>query len=240
MLYKHLPYIFILSIHVSYAQTSVSDTTFMQRMLDSTISFYNKSLGENTLLYNGREYTGNYSRTVGHPFFGSEHPQKGSVLYDETLYPHSAITYDLTTDEVFIKTPENRSLKLLSEKIDHFSLGDDVFVRVVQQPDRKDGPVTGFYEVLYGGGITVLAKRKKQLEPSFNLEDPYRFVQYDRYFIKTKDAYREIDSEGSLMSLFPGKDETRKYMRKNGINFKKNRENAIIQVAAYYDQIKKL
>ncbi len=239
MSYKYLPYILILSIQATHAQTITPDTVFVQRMLDSTISFYNKSLGETTLLYNGREYTGNYSRTIGYPFFASEHPQQGTVFYDGTLYPHSAITYDLTTDEVFIKTSENRSLKLLSEKIDQFSLGDDVFVRVVQQPDRKDGAVAGFYEVLYTGGLTVLAKRKKQLEPSFNLEDPYRFVQYDRYFIRIKDGYREIDSESALLSLFPGKDETRKYMRRHGLNFKKNREKAIIQVAAYYDQIKK-
>lgn len=240
LLYKHLSYIFILSVHSVHAQTTVSDSVFIQQMRDSAISLYSKALGQNTLLFNGREYAASYSRSVGHRYFASEHPQKGYILYSNTLYPHSAISYDLTTDEVFIRTSENRSIKLLSEKITYFSLGDDVFVRVVQQPDKKSGPPTGFYEVLYNGDITVLAKRRKQLEPAFNLEDPYRFVQYDRYFTKMKDTYREIDSEGSLIGLFSNKAEARKYMRSQGLSFKKNREDAIVRVAAYHDQTKKL
>ena len=239
-LLRHLFYLFILSVHSVYGQTSASDSAFLQQMRDSAISAYNKSLGENSLLFNGREYAAGYMRSVGHRYFASEHPQKGYIFYNNTLYPHSAISYDLTTDEVIIRTAENRSIKLLSEKISYFSLGHKVFVRLGQQANRKNTPSTGFYEVLYNGDMTVFAKRRKQLEPAFNLADPYRFVSYDRYFTKVHDVFREIDSESSLIGLFSNKAEIRKYIRNQGLSFKKNRENTIVQVAAYHDQIKKL
>ena len=217
-----------------------SDSAFSRQILDSTITFYTQNLGGDLLLYNGREYTGNYSRTIGHPFYASDRPQKGSIVYDRIAYPHPAISYDLTSDEVFIKTTQDVSVKLAKEKVDRFSLDGHLFVRLSPRRDKRDQPGDGFYEVLFDDSVTVLAKRRKQLEPTFNLEDPYRFVQYDRYFIRINDVVREVQNEGSLFSLFPGhQKEIRRYVRNKGVSFKKNRENFIVQVARYYSQIKK-
>ena len=234
MPYRHLFILYFFFGYGAYAQ-NISDTGFIRHIRDSAILLYTTTLGENLLLYNGREYTGNYSRTIGHPFYASDRPQKGSIVYDGIVYPHSAISYDLTNEELFIKTARDVSVKLVKEKIDHFSIGDHVFVRI---PESEDNP--GFYEVLYNDTISVLARRRKQLEPTFNLEDPYRYVQYDRYFIRMNNTLREVQSQGSLFSLFPGfQKETRKYMRNTGIRFKKDRENFIIQAVRYYGQIKK-
>ena len=209
-------------------------------MLDSTIAFYTKSLGQNSLLYNAREYTGSYSRAIGHPFYASDRPQKGSILYDRIAYPHSAIMYDLTTDEIVIKTADDISLKLINEKIEHFSLGERAFVRITANADKKGVVGEGFYEILHNGAMTVFAKRMKQLEPTFNLEDPYRFVQYDRYFIKMNGAYHAVDNERSLLTLFSGhQKDIRRYMRIKGVRFKQDPETFIVQAAEYYSQINK-
>ena len=238
MLCKHLFINIILFINVAHSQTDAIDSVFLRRTIDSTIAFYNNRLGENILLYNGREYTGNYSRTIGHPFYASDQPQKGMVVYDGVPYPHTAISYDLVKDEVFIKTNQNVSLKLLKEKINQFSLGDRLFIRVDQQSDEL--PLSmGFYEILHQGRATVLASRRKQLVPSFNLEDPYKFVNYDRYFVKFNNTYHEIENQRSLISLLPGHEkEIRKYLLQTGINFKKNRESAIVKVAEYIGGLK--
>jgi len=239
MSYKLLVILFIFLDCSTQAQNP-SDSGFSRQILDSTITFYTKNLGGDLLLYNGREYTGNYSRTIGHPFYASDRPQKGSIVYDRIHYPHSAISYDLTNDEIFIKTPQDVSVKLVKEKIDRFSLEGHVFVRISPRYDKRDPASEGFYEVLFDDSVTVLAKRKKQLEPTFNLEDPYRFVQYDRYFIRIDDVLREVQNEGSLFSLFPGhQKEIRRYVRNKGVSFKKDRGNFIVQVAQYYGQIKK-
>lgn len=239
MVCRHLFINILLSINVAYSQNDAIDPNFVRRTFDSTIAFYFHHIGENTLLYNGREYTENYSRTIGHPFYASEQPQKGNVVYDRILYPHHAISYDLVHDEVFIKTSQNISLNLLKEKIDQFSIEDHLFVRLNEQTDQSELS-TGFYEVLHQSKIIVLAKRRKQLVPSFNLDDPYKFVHYDRYFVKINKAYHEILGHGSLVSLFPGhQKEIRKYIHQTGINFKKNPESAIVKVAEYFGGLKR-
>lgn len=240
MSHKGLLIVIMFSAYTALAQTNSSDTAFFKNILDSTIAFYTKSLGQNSLLFNGREYTGSYSRTIGHPFYASDRPQKGSILYDRIAYPHSAIMYDLTTDEIFIKTVDNISLKLINEKIERFSLGEQMFVRMTATPDKNGIVSDGFYEVLYDGAITVFAKRKKQLEPTFNLEDPYRFVQYNSYFIKMNDTFHEVKSEKSLLLLFPGyQKDIRKYMRTTRVRFKKDPETFVVRAAEHYSQIKK-
>ena len=237
MLYKKVFYLLILSWNVAYSQNA-SDTLVVRKLLDSTIAFYTERLGENTLLYNGREYTGSYSRSIGHPFYASDQPQKGSIVYDGVLYSHSAVSYDLVNDEVVIKTMQNRSIKLLNETIDQFSLGDHVFVHIKPQTSGVKGLNPGFYEVLLNEKIKVLAKRKKQLIPSFNLEDPYRFVHYDKFFLQTNDSYHEVTSDGSLLALFPSqRKEIRKYMRNKGISFKKNPEYALLGVVEYLGRL---
>ena len=122
MPYKLLVILFIFLDYSAQTQNP-SDSGFSRQIVDSTIAFYSKNLGGDLLLYNGREYTGNYSRTIGHPFYASERPQKGSIVYDRIYYPHSAISYDLTSDEVFIKTSQDVSVKLVKEKIDRTLTG---------------------------------------------------------------------------------------------------------------------
>ena len=69
MLYKLLVILFIFLDYSAQTQNP-SDSGFLRQIVDSTIAFYTKNLGGDLLLYNGREYTGNYSRTIGHPFYG--------------------------------------------------------------------------------------------------------------------------------------------------------------------------
>jgi hypothetical protein len=239
MQFKVVFFLLIFSVNLIYSQNS-ADSIVVSRALDSTIDFYLQNLGEDALLYNGREYTGNYARTIGHPFYASDQPQKGSILYDQVLYPHSAISYDLTSDEIVIKTRQNRSLKLLSEKIDQFSIGDHLFVHLKNEMAENNGLIPGFYEILSNEEPKLLVKRKKQLIPSFNLEDPYRFVDYHRYFLQRVDRYVEITNEASLLSAFPGyKKEIKRYMRSQRLKFKTNTEQTIISVAKHFGRLKK-
>jgi hypothetical protein len=97
----------------------------------------------------------------------------------------------------------------------------------------------GFYEVLYGGPATVLAKRKKQVQRGVRVEDPYIFKQYDSYFVKHNGIYRSVAAEKDLLLLFGDRKEVLKtYLRTNNINFKKDNEAGLVKTAAYYDQLK--
>ena len=209
--------------------------TSSQTSLDSLILFYTRSLQEKTLLYNGREYTRMNQRTIGHPFYASDQPQKGSLVYNGIFYPEAKLTYDIATDEIVMTAFENITISLLNERIAEFSIGDHRFTHI---RENEMGVEQGYYEILVEGQFNVLAKHKKQLEQGFNPADPDRYVQYDTYFIRT-DAFHQVTSLSALLSLFPGKGpEIRKYLRKNNLRFKKKPAETIVAAVEHYQAIK--
>ncbi|HVV54334.1 MAG TPA: hypothetical protein VHC47_03360, partial [Mucilaginibacter sp.] len=60
----------------------------------------------------------------------------------------------------------------------------------------------------------------------------------DAIFIRKGNALQQVNSKGSVLKLF--KDKTRQlkqYLSANKIKYRKDREGAIVKLAAYYDQI---
>ena len=223
------------------AQTYLTDSAFYNQTVNNTVFFYINSLGKTTHLFNGSEYIFNNHGVANHPFFGASQPVKGTIFYDGTLYPDVSISYDLSRDEVFINNNPGQdfNLKLITERIKYFSILNHVFVRINQDNNTKGyAPVAGFYDLLYNGKITVLAKRKKQIEQAFKAEDSLRFVQYDEYLVKKNNIYYSVDSKSSLLNVFHDqKDKMKKYYRKSDLNFKKDPENTIVKTAEYYAQL---
>jgi hypothetical protein len=189
-------------------------------------------------LYNGTEYIGFYPGTTGHPYFEWDTLRPGMIQYDGIRYQHIGLKYDLVSNEVVLKGKQNLMISLVPQKIDFFSIEGHVFVPAGQDSTTQLPP-TGFFEVLYGGRATVLAKRTKQVQRGARVEDPYIFRQYDSYFVKANGAYHPVDSEKDLLLVFNDQQEALKsYLRRNGINFKKDKETSIIRTASYYDQLK--
>ena len=221
------------------AQDRKNDATFYQELLSNTYRNYLTQVGDNIRLYNGTEYARPYYGITGHPFFNSNDFQKGTVNYDGTQYQDVLMAYDLVGDELIVKAYQDLSLKLVSEKITSFYFSDHRFVRIIQDSNTSKLP-TGFYEILNTGPILVLVKRKKIIEQPLKPENPSKFSEYDSYFLNTEDVYYPIDSRNSLISVFHDyKNEIKKYLRKNRLNFKKDRANTILKTVEYYTQLKK-
>ena len=223
----------------AFTQDSIADSIFYRQSLENTVQSYLKAVGNNTRLYNGSEYTMSYHGVTGSPFFASDSFQYGSVDYDGIKYNNVKMAYDLVGDELIIKAYHDLNLRLVTEKVNSFSFSNHEFVRIM--PDSSTSKLkTGFYEILYKGTVTVLAKRKKQVESAFKAEDPYKFSEYEYDYVKKGDIYYPVDSKNSLIDVFGDrKDEIKKYVRKNKIKLKKDRGDEIVKTAQYYVQLKK-
>lgn len=223
------------------AQNYTTDSAFYRQTVNNTIFFYTAGLGKTTHLFNGSEYIFNNHGIIGHPFFEAAQPTKGNIFYDGTLYPNVSIAYDISRDEVFINNNPGQdfNLKLITERIEYFSILNHVFIRINQDDNIKGyAPSTGFYDLLYNGKVTVLAKRRKQVNQAFKAEDSLKFVQYNEYLIKKNNTYYVVDSKSSLMNIFRDqKDKVKKYFRKSDLDFKKDPENAIVKTTEYYAQL---
>jgi hypothetical protein len=223
----------------SYAQ-SITDTTgtLYDLAVHNVISLYNKTLQENTHLYNGAEYIEDHPGVNGSPYWNATMPQLGSIFYDGTLYPNIALAYDIAKEEVVIRNQQQLSVKLVPEKIDYFILFNQLFIQIKDEGAGSLQP--GFYNVLNDGIVTVLSKRKKTPLRVLQPVDHYEFKEVDSYFIKKDQKYYAVDNKGSLMdALHDKKDEIKKFIQKNKFNFKKDLENSVVKTADYYNSINK-
>jgi hypothetical protein len=223
-----------------FSQTPSDDSSSFVLSRKSVIDFYMTSMGKRTYLYNGSEYIFNSHGINGHPFFESDHLINSRIEYDGTTYYDIPLAYDLVQDRVFITDSSiNFNIQLFNERVSSFMMAGHQFVRIQADSGKSKISNAGFYDLLYDGKIKVLAKRTKVAENGFKLEDPMRFVSYNAYYLWMDNNYIEVDSKSSLVKAFKDqKDLIRKYYRKNGLDFKKNPEQAIVSTTDYYLKIK--
>jgi len=229
----------------SFGQSAQDDSTYLKNSLARTVDNFNKSIGQQSRLYSGTEYLP-YDRTIkGNALYPLEATtwQSGAVNYDGFTYKDVPIMYDIYKDVVVILLYNKFSmLTLLSDRVHDFSLPDHHFVRVVTDSlsANNSGISTGFYEQLYGGKVEVLAKRIKSIQNSTNVTATIEtyFLAKDEYYIRKGNTYYDVGSQGSVLKVFKDKkSQLQQYIRDNNIKFKKDPEDAMAKIAAYYDHL---
>ncbi|HVG13875.1 MAG TPA: hypothetical protein VM935_02905 [Chitinophagaceae bacterium] len=213
----------------------VADT--MSRKIAHPIALYYQNLGEQSPLYNGREYI-EYSGKiqVGHPFYGTTEFTQGSIHYYGMEFEDAMMLYDIVKDRVIIRPYDKLSkIDLLVEKISEFKLLDHHFVRL--SPDSSHVIKEGFYDRLYQGKIGLFCKREKSLREELTRNDLVTVVdEKNTFFIEKQGVYYPVKTLRSLLKVLPNRKETiRKYLDINHITFRKNREAAILMAVKHYD-----
>jgi hypothetical protein len=243
---KKIVVVFILSFYFQLLNNKILGQAFLQDSntydlpQKNAIEFYYKSFGQNAHLYNGSEYVTYDVHIKGNPYFLPD-MQSGALYYDGMGYENLPMIYDILHDELIInRYTQNFRIRLVNEKTSYFSLGNHFFIRIAQ--DTADNPVilTGYYERLYAGNITVLAKRRKRIEETVLAEGvSSQFIEDDLFYIKKYNIYYTVRNKRTVLEIFKErKKDIQKFLRKNKIKFKKNPEYAIVRMTEFYDQIK--
>ena len=196
-------------------------------------------LNPDSRLFNGYEYIRNGTPAKGFPFFDSDGLQKALLSYDGILYREIPLEYDLVLDEVVIHDYTGKALiGLISEKVDHFSIGSHSF-RYIPANAGPGAPPPGFCEVLLSSGrISLLARREKKLIFPSNREDAARYDQRNYYYLRHGDRFYPVDSKDALLAVLKDKNDLlKKYIRGNHIRFSRQLEKALTQTTAYYLQL---
>ncbi len=227
----------ILSICVVNAQTLKQDST-LNTPIEKADSFFNKAIKQQSRLFNGPAFQ-NYGSNVD----GSANFQdiksftNGSVIYDGILFDNIPLMYDLYEDKVISLLSRSTMFSLVSQKLSDFYLNNHHFkyINVIDTATSIIKP--GFFDIIYDGKLKVLAKREKKLQYAINNQDMrYYFVPKTTYYLARNDKYEAFSSESSFLNLFKDKkNELKKHLRNNGINFKKKPEEAMILLATYYE-----
>jgi hypothetical protein len=131
-------------------------------------------------------------------------------------------------------------LQLISERVNSFTINGHHFVRVFQTPLYKGLTENGFYELIYSGRSMVMKRTKKNMQEVLSASEGSIWYVHEsyNYFIHTGNSWTYIRSKKDLMNILGDRrKEVQRFMKKNKLNYKKDRDNTLRQVAEYYDQI---
>lgn len=191
-------------------------------------------------LYRGGQYAGyHFSLESGHPYFGEEKMRKGTISYNGILYKDILLVHDLVQDIVIINDPTNiYMISLIPWQVDRFTIEDHLFIRLSDSLNPS-APRNGFYEQLYKGHILLLKKERKKIED--DVSSPEKGLQHyisstTSYYLKKGDTYYSIGNKRSLIhALGDRSGQIRKFIRKNGLSLRKDKDNTLQKVVAWYD-----
>lgn len=230
--------LFICCFLETSAQTGSRSSVNLDQV-DSVLSMASRAIGLNSPIYTGNEYIGYNPAIKGHAFFATEELTRGKIFYDGVLYYDLLLKYDIVQDEVLLFTsPGSLPIKLIKQKINHFYLGNDLFIKMVS--DTADGIAasTGFYQVLHNGKVTALVKRKKQVLESRRIDEVSKFAEYITYYLKKEKVYYKFGSNRELLSLLKDKrTELQQFQKSANLNFKKDPVKTISLTTAHYSEI---
>jgi hypothetical protein len=222
--------------HTLQAQ-QLPDTTFLSLARKNIVSNYKQSIQGQTGLYNGSEYKRDYGSDDEHRFFKNDDWTNGEVTYENHHYEDIPLLYDITIDRVITENFYNASeMILVYEKLSHFKIGNNVFVKL----NDKSLPKPGFYEVLYDGPSRVLSKRIKVMREEIAMRNIYiHFDQKDKFYILKNGAYLQVRNRSSVLKVFEDKKAgLKEFVRTNKPLFKLDFAEAVKLTAAYYDTLK--
>lgn len=194
---------------------------------------YEKATHPTASYYNGKEYTIQEFRPQGHQFFESMDWLSASLTYAGNRYNNLPLLYDIHR-ELFILRNHDGLHRIIPDQslIEDVKIGTHTFIRI------KQGLKPGFYELVYDGKTKVLCKRTKDRTEDLSQQRvQIIYTPHDYFYLLKGDQYIPVKNKKSILTaLSDRKKELRKYART--LNFREDRDTAIRQIVAYYDQIK--
>lgn len=224
----------------SRAQKQAPDSTIAQLSKENGINTYFGQMADHAPLYNGYEFVPYGLDIEGFPWFQYPDMQKGSVYYDGSLFRDVEMYYDLVGDQIVIKDfTKNYFISLVPEKVKFFNIGENHFQRF--QEGNEYGLEKGFYHEVYKGKTTLLFRYKKKVQYRTTAEKTVsRYSQYSTYYVLNNGNSFEISRKGDIIDAYRDKkNEIKKFIAENKLNFRKDPGKTLTRIAGYYDQLKK-
>lgn len=216
---------------------NAQDTLFSTRAEMQVVDIYNKTIGDQSEIYNGPQYNPPPKAYRGSPYFlDSASLQPANIRYNGTWYKEVPILYDVFND-LMVSVSHGILYSVRSEKLSDILIAGHHFIYL---PESKDWKLTtGYYDQLYEGPSEVLVKRKRGVVNTVDQQSIQVIYEVDdEIYIKKGSDYLPVNNKQSVLSVFKNKSKDLKdYMSANKISFRKDKEHSIARLAAYYDQI---
>jgi hypothetical protein len=174
---------------------------------DGDLSFAESVLwayGQDQELVNGLQYYNRHPRSLGHPYLLEGWVHQGSVSLRGKLYSGIWLKYDIHAQHVEVEyqtvNGADNQVILVSDRVDHFSIGNDYFERLVLEEGQAK-----FYQVLGQGRIIWYIQWYKNLVP---VSGDSRFLEEftsakRNYLLELDGTIYPFSNKKSFVRLFP-------------------------------------
>lgn len=226
-----------LFISKAIAQNSLPDSLVHTNAEGQVISEFNQVIGEQSEFYNGRRYYLLPQAFKGSPYFLESVSFEPAVInYNNIWYKNVPILYDAYAD-LMVSSSGNVFYSFRKEELRDILLAGHHFVFLDSLKSLNLSP--GYYDQLYNGSSQVLVRRSRAVVKRTNgqsIETLYENI--DAIYVKRGGAYLPVSSKHSVLKVFKDKAaQLKEYLSSNKIPYRKDKENSIAKLAAYYDKI---
>jgi hypothetical protein len=226
----------------SFGQSADSDITARQVQIDNIVANYYSAIGDQSRLYNGPEYNF-YPKSISGSAYFTDSPEfaTGVVEYDGFTYKNLQMMYDLYKGSIVMQLPSKMaSIELITERVQSFDIFGHHFVKrdALTQANGQN-LVAGFYDMMYTGKTEFIVHREKVMQNKTSAALDRFFTDESRkMYLKIGGVYKTFGSQSSLLDLLADKKaELKKFIKENNISFYDEKEQAMVKVVAYYDQL---
>ncbi len=219
-------------------QSTVPDTSFYAAALKNNQQLYASGTGYQSRLVNGRQYFYYERLYKGDAYYMGYEWRPADISYDGVTYTNVPALYDVYKDVLVVQLPDKQdNYSLSGAKLAQFTLLGHTFIRIDADTINADFK-PGFYDLLYLGKSLALAKTVKTLQNTGTKITDKSFVEEKTYYLKYNGIYYEAGSEGAALRVFKDKKkELQQYIKSSGIKFRRDPEQALVKIAAYYDHL---
>lgn len=217
------------------------DSSSVVEARKNTLKQYTQALQTQSMLYLGTDYREPpQTEDDQHPFLYSSDWLSGSIEYNGEAYEDVALLYDIHRDKVVTEYLNGNQMELVKEKLSRFSLGDKQFIRILADTVNGSLPRTGFYQLLYGGKSALIALHQKESLETFEMRVIHiSYPEKTKYYLFQHGIYHQVKTKKSILSLLSDKKpDLKRFIRKNKMRFRPDRENVLTRIASYYDELK--
>jgi hypothetical protein len=232
--------LFALSCITAFSQVPKADSIARHNSVLVALQTYQNAISGNAKVFNGVDYVNPLAkkRVKGHPNFESEDWTEGFIVYENQLYENVALQYNLLLNKVLIENVQSHTtIELSNNLIGRFGINGHIFVQLPSGIDAE--PQDTFYDVLYDGGVKVYVKRYKTIK-----ETPDQKVMVTEFLEKRKiylfkdGRYIAINNKKSALNAFEvHKQEMKKTLSQNRLNFRAMPELSMIALGQRYDEL---
>lgn len=200
--------------------------------LSAVLNDTERSAQGHTLVHQGVEVAPLPKNIKGTPYLWEDF-ESGTITYAGLIYGNTLMQFDAVHQRVLTQHPFGSfPIEFVQSKVTAFEASGRRFMNV----DLPGGP-SGFYQVLNAGRVTVLARRRKELRERVSGNEVERFYHsMDQLFLLKEGVLHRIQTHKQLWALLGDqKSAIKKIWKDQGLSFRRQKEQALIEAAASYE-----